>query len=79
MYFVYILKLSDNTLYIGSASDLQKRLTDHKHGLVSSTKNHRPVQVKWFCSFPEKTKAMQFEKYLKSGSGFSWRKRHLGF
>ncbi|HLC49186.1 MAG TPA: GIY-YIG nuclease family protein [Candidatus Andersenbacteria bacterium] len=79
MYFVYILKLSDDTLYIGSASNLQKRLIDHKQGIVSSTKNHRPVHVKWFCSFPEKIKAMQFEKYLKSGSGFSWRKRHLGF
>lgn len=79
MYFVYILKLSDNTIYIGSAASVKRRLTDHNHGLVSSTKNLRPLHLKFFCAFPNKTAAMKFEKYLKSGSGFSWRKRHLGF
>lgn len=79
VYYVYILQLSDSSIYIGSAAELQRRLSDHTYGLVSSTKNLRPMQVRWFCAFPDKVTAMQFEKYLKSGSGFSWRKRHLGF
>jgi len=79
MHYVYVLRLSDDSIYIGLAASLQKRLTDHKHGLVSSTKNLRPVDVVWFCAFPNKKLAADFEKYLKSGAGFSWRMRHLGF
>lgn len=77
MYFVYILRLSDNSFYIGSAADLKRRLTDHKHGLVSSTKNFRPVKLVYFCGFVKKVTAMKFEKYLKSSSGFAFRNKHL--
>jgi putative endonuclease len=77
MHYVYVLKLIDGSIYIGSASNIKKRLIDHKHGLVSSTKNKLPVTVKFFGAVPNKVLAMRLEKYLKSGSGFSWRKRHL--
>jgi predicted GIY-YIG superfamily endonuclease len=76
---VYILKLRDKSIYIGLATDVRKRFAEHQRGGVSTTKNKRPVSLAWYCAFPNKTLAADFERYLKSGSGFSWRKRHLGF
>ncbi len=49
MYFVYILQCSDNTLYVGSTNDLDKRL--HEHNELKSgahyTKIRRPVVLKY--------------------------------
>ncbi len=46
-YFVYILKCSDSTLYVGSTNDIQKRL--HQHNNLKSgahyTKIRRPVEL----------------------------------
>ena len=49
MYFVYILQCSDNTLFVGSTNDLDKRL--HEHNELKSgahyTKIRRPVVLKY--------------------------------
>lgn len=46
-FYVYILKCSDNTLYVGSTNDLEKRL--HAHNNLKSgahyTKIRRPVTL----------------------------------
>lgn len=44
-YWVYILKCSDDTLYIGSTSDLNRRLHQHNHAKAGAhyTKIRRPV------------------------------------
>lgn len=46
-FFVYILKCSDQTFYIGSTNDLEKRL--HQHNNLKSgahyTKIRRPVKL----------------------------------
>jgi putative endonuclease len=31
----------------------------------------------WYCAFPDKYKALEFEKYLKSGSGRAFAKKRL--
>ena len=77
MYYAYILQLRDKTYYHGSAEDLKERLRDHKHGLVSSTKNLRPVKLVFYAAFVSKAKALQFEKYLKTHSGFAFRNKRL--
>lgn len=47
-YYVYILECADKTLYVGSTTDLQKRL--HAHNNLKSgahyTKIRRPVALK---------------------------------
>jgi len=40
-YFVYILRTSANTLYIGQTNDLEKRLKDHKEKNKKSAKYMR--------------------------------------
>lgn len=77
MYYVYILRLKDETCYVGYTTDLKKRFKIHNQGLVSYTKNSRPIKLVFYAAFISKTKAVQFEKYLKSSSGFAFRNKHL--
>lgn len=77
MYYVYILQLCDKSLYIGYSSDLKSRIKTHNEGSVSSTKNFRPLKLIYYSSFMSKKKAMDFEQYLKTGSGFAFRNKHL--
>ena len=77
MYYAYILKLRDETYCHGSAADLKKRLADHKSGIVLSTKNLRPFKLIFYAAFYSKIKALQFEKYLKTTSGWALRNKRL--
>lgn len=77
MHYVYLLKLFDGTIYTGSTEDLEMRVLRHSRGEVKSTKSKRPVELVFHCTFGSKTKALQFEKYLKTGSGQAFRNRHL--
>jgi predicted GIY-YIG superfamily endonuclease len=49
----------------------------HTNGQVHYTKDKLPVQCVASFGFPDKYKAYAFEKYLKSGSGRAFMKRHL--
>jgi putative endonuclease len=77
MYYAYILKLRDNTYYMGFSSDLQKRVEEHKQGRVSQTKNLLPLKLVYYSAFASKIKALNFEKYLKTNSGFAFRNKRL--
>jgi predicted GIY-YIG superfamily endonuclease len=74
---VYTLKCNDGTYYTGCTSDLADRLKRHNRGSVPATKNRRPVELITYTAFFDKYKAFYFEKYLKSGSGRAFLKRHL--
>jgi putative endonuclease len=77
MFYVYILQLKDKTYYHGFAVDLKNRLDDHQSGNVISTKNLRPFKLVYYAAFSSKKKAVDFEKYLKSSSGFAFRNKRL--
>ena len=77
MYYVYILKCGNNTEYVGCTNDLEDRIQRHNRGEVDSTKNRLPVVLICYTALDDKYKAYKFEKYLKSGSGRAFSKRHL--
>lgn len=77
MFYTYILLLSDNTFYHGSSSNLKQRFIDHQRGIVPSTKNLRPVKLIFYAAFSTQDKATSFERYLKTGSGYAFRNKHL--
>lgn len=77
MYYVYILKCSDNKTYIGCTDDLKGRLKRHQSGWVPATKHRLPIILDTYIVFSDKYKAFNFEKYLKSGSGRAFLKKHL--
>lgn len=67
MFYVYILlSLKDNNFYVGSTSDLEKRLKYHKEGCVTSTKSRRPLVLLGYEAYQTRTEAIIREKYLKS-------------
>ena len=74
---VYILRCSDGSIYTGCTSDFLQRIDAHNQGYVNYTKSRRPlVPVAWFV-FNSKYKAFDFEKYLKTGSGIAFSRRHF--
>ena len=77
MYYTYLLKLQDNTYYIGFSSNLKQRYQEHCSGLVSHTKLLLPCILIFYASFVSKKKALDFERYLKTNSGFAFRNKHL--
>lgn len=77
MWYVYVLKCNDKKLYTGCSSDLRLRLKHHQEGFVTSTKKRRPVKLLLYVAFVNKYRAFEFEKYLKTGSGRAFCKRHF--
>lgn len=66
MYYVYILKCSDKTLYTGYTNDLDKRLAAHNSGKGAKyTKNRLPVEMIYFEEYEEKSEAMKREYAIK--------------
>jgi predicted GIY-YIG superfamily endonuclease len=76
-YYVYILKLNDNSPYTGCTSDLKSRIEKHQKGYVDATKTKLPIRLHSYFAFPDKYTAFNFEKYLKSGSGRAFLKKHI--
>lgn len=77
MWFVYILKCSDDSNYTGCTNNLNNRIERHSKGYVSYTKSRLPIKLVTYIAFPDKYQAYKFEKYLKSGSGRAFTKRHF--
>lgn len=67
-FFVYILRTSSNTLYIGQTNNLEKRLKEHQNKTSKSAK-----YIKYFLScalvysemYPSRTQALKREWQLK--------------
>jgi putative endonuclease len=76
-YYVYILLCADRKPYVGCTENLQERLLRHKAGYVPATKARLPIKLVNYICFQDKYKAFNFEKYLKSGSGRAFLKKHL--
>ncbi len=78
MYYVYILKSQkDGGCYIGVTADLKKRLQEHNTGGARYSSSKRPFKITWYSAFVSKSSALDFEKYLKSSSGYAFTKKHL--
>jgi predicted GIY-YIG superfamily endonuclease len=78
MYYVYILEsLKDASRYVGTTEDLKKRLLDHNSGSAKYSSTKRPFKIVWYCAFQNKAKSLNFEKYLKHGSGHAFANKHL--
>jgi putative endonuclease len=79
MYFVYFIKSVNypNKLYIGYTKDIKIRLEEHNQGNSLHTSKYKPWELVNCVGFKSKQKALEFERYVKSGSGRAFAKRHL--
>lgn len=79
MWYVYIIRSIQfpDQEYTGAASDLKKRIAAHNAEESPHTSKFAPWELVWYCAFPNKYLALEFEKYLKSHSGRAFAKKRL--
>ena len=78
MRYVYILESLDSLhFYVGMTDDLRARLPKHNAGEVPHTSKYRPWRLRTYIAFDDEQRAIAFEKYLKSGSGRAFAKKHF--
>lgn len=68
MYFVYILKCSDNTLYTGITTDIEKRLKMHNGELPGGakyTRSRSPVELIYSEEVWNRSQATKRELHIK--------------
>lgn len=79
MYYVYLIKSlkNPNKTYVGYTTNLKSRLKKHNEGGSVYTSDPRPWKLITYIFFTEKDKALEFEKYLKVGSGYAFAKKRF--
>jgi putative endonuclease len=67
MFYTYILRCADDTLYVGCTNDIKKRLREHNHAKTGAhyTKIRRPVSLVYSEKFRTLAKARAREAELK--------------
>jgi predicted GIY-YIG superfamily endonuclease len=65
VWFVYILRCADNSLYIGETGDVERRLEKHQQGGCTYTATRRPVALVYSETYPSRESALQRERQLK--------------
>ena len=76
-YYTYVLACNDGKLYVGYSSNLQKRVAEHKSGKVPATQNRIPIKLVYYEACIDEKKAIEREKYLKTGFGRSFLKKRI--
>lgn len=78
-YYVYLLEseMGEKHFYTGFTEDLKGRLVKHNEGGVPHTAKFRPWRIKTAVAFTDRDKALDFERYLKTGSGRAFARRRL--
>ena len=76
---VYVLRSggSKSRFYVGLTHDVDSRLADHNAGRCPHTARYRPWTIHVTIHFPDEQRALDFERYLKSGSGRAFARRHF--
>jgi len=79
MRFVYVLRseVDRRRYYSGITSDVTRRLAVHNSGGSRHTATLRPWQLVASVQFASQESAALFERYLKTGSGRAFAKRHF--
>lgn len=68
MYYFYLLRCCDNSLYAGSTNDLKRRESEHNNVDSKASKYikaHRPVKLAYFEKFRTLKKALSREREVK--------------
>lgn len=65
-WYLYILEISNGSLYTGITVDLDRRIRQHNEGKASKcTRVQRPVKLVYSKEFPDRSKASQEEYRIK--------------
>jgi len=77
-HYVYILvsATDDEMHYTSITRDLRSRLAEHNRGKCPHTMKQRQWNIETAIEFRPEQKARRFERYLKTGSGREFARRH---
>jgi putative endonuclease len=65
-YYVYIMSSKSGVLYVGSTNDLERRLFEHKQGLIEGfTKKYRATRLVYIEEFDGPAAMVERERQLK--------------
>ena len=69
-FYVYLLHCADNSFYVGSTTDISRRITEHENGVdrKAYTFSRRPVSLAWVGEFQTHDEAFCFERQVKGWS-----------
>ena len=66
MWYVYILKCVDGSLYTGSTTDINRRLKEHNSGKGGNyTRTRHPTKLLYKETYPTRSKAQRREAQIK--------------
>ena len=77
MWYVYFLRLCNGDIYVGSTSDLRRRVASHEPSQVASTKGYLLVTLISYVAVANEKTARELERYFKSGSGKAFANKHF--
>ncbi len=79
VHYVHLLRSLSHPkrTYIGSTVDLKERLERHNAGGSPHASNFIPWKLVTYIAFADKPQALDFEAYLKTGSGRAFASKHL--
>ena len=77
--YVYLIRSlsAPKQRYVGVTSNLRRRLEAHNAGESPHTSKHLPWELVTYIAFRNASRAIDFERYLKSGSGHAFANKHL--
>jgi predicted GIY-YIG superfamily endonuclease len=78
--FVYVLRSVKHPErhYTGVTANPDARLASHNAGHSPHTAKHAPWQLLVVVEFARMNAALEFERFLSSGSGRAFARRHFG-
>ena len=67
IWYVYLVRCSDDSLYCGITTDLRRRLEEHNSSPLGAryTRSRRPVTLAWYASCSNRGAASREEYRLK--------------
>lgn len=67
MYYLYILKCADETLYTGITTDIERRMREHNSSKVGAkyTRVRRPVELVHLAKYKDRSAASVEEARIK--------------
>lgn len=67
MYYVYMVKCADDTLYTGIATELERRIEEHNTSDKGAkyTRVRRPVELVYSETYPDRSAASKREYEIK--------------
>ena len=72
MPWTYILECADGSFYVGSTTDMERRLSEHDLGLGAAytrPRRRRPVRLAWCAELGRIDDGYAFEKQVQGWSG----------